>query len=268
MADDLIIKYFTEDLTEAEEQALSQILLSSAEEAWRFQRHAEAAYLHCGLPEPKRRGGQPPPGFMPGGSVFKPGLWLFLGLAAAGFLAWALWRNETTINETVTVSTTQAPSSILPAHSTGASILSGHPRGVPAKPSPTQAVLAPSGGLAKRADPVLSPPPPTPTLGSAPLPAALPAVTPVDALRQPHRSHSNLEVLVRRATPGQIEVRVLNPDGTQAVLLYQGLLQAGSWIFDWNGHLADGRPADPGTYQIQVESGPITQSKRVVIRKK
>jgi hypothetical protein len=94
-----------------------------------------------------------------------------------------------------------------------------------------------------------------------------PALTPINAATQPHSPHPNLEVLVKRAKPGPVTVRVLGPDGSQAVMLYQGLLQPGSWAFDWNGRLANGGAPDAGTYQIQVVSGAVTLSKPVVIRK-
>ena len=50
--DDLIKKFFQEDLSESEEKALSEKLLSSVEDAVRFGQHAEASYHYFGLPEP------------------------------------------------------------------------------------------------------------------------------------------------------------------------------------------------------------------------
>lgn len=90
MADDLIIKFFREDLTEAEEAALAGRLSSSVEDALRFGKHAETAYLHYGLPEPKWPGGPPPPGFFHK-SVWGLRLWLPLVLLA-GLSAWIAWK--------------------------------------------------------------------------------------------------------------------------------------------------------------------------------
>ena len=94
-----------------------------------------------------------------------------------------------------------------------------------------------------------------------------PALNSVNGIVQAHHPHTNLEVLVKRAKSGEVIVRVLGPDGTQAAMLYQGMLRPGNWTFDWNGRLGDGGPPPAGTYQIQVVSGAVTLNKSVVIRK-
>ena len=254
MADDLIVKFFREDLTEAEEEALSQRLSSSVEDALRLGQHAEASYRHYGLPEPKWTGG-PPPGFYPK-SGFKFGLWLPVVLLA-GLAAWVGWRywldKENKLSAPV-----PAPS---------ASLALSHPSGKKAGHSAarrSQEVIP--GRLEDKSiqDPKALV---AATASSGVLNNMRPALTPVNAAGQPHHPYSNLEVVVKRTKAGEVTVRVLQPDGSQAVMLYQGSLQPGSWIFDWNGRLADGGAPPSGTYQIQVVSGPVTMNKAVVIQK-
>lgn len=261
MADDLIIKFFREDLSESEESALSDRLSSSIEDALRFGQHAEASYRHYGLPEPKWRGG-PPPGFYPKSGP-KFGLWLPVVLLA-GLSTWGAWKYRQG-NE-------GKPSSSVPVASAPALTLStgmkykhnvSHPEKevVPAPLTPEAAQPAGETSLKSGSKITIN--------NSSPLPtrAVLPAFTPMNAAIQAHHPHPNLEVLVKQAKPGAVTVRVLEPNGSQAVMLYQGMLKPGSWIFDWNGRLADGEAPPVGTYQIQIVSGPVTLSKNVVIRK-
>lgn len=253
MADDLIIKFFREDLTEAEESTLSDHLSSSIEDALRFGQHAEASYRHYGLPEPAWRGG-PPPGFYPK-SGLKFGLWLpiaFLaGLSALG--AWKYWTR-----------TESKPSTSIP---TGVSTVLAH---TPQKRTESSPVVSEDKVIPDRLtreEVTAKTSSPDAAAVNSPAASTQPAMPPINAALQPHHPHSNLEVLVKRAKPGEVTVRVLEPNGNQAVLLYQGLLQPGSWAFDWNGRLSDGGRPPAGTYQIQVVSGAVTLSKPVVIRK-
>jgi hypothetical protein len=78
---DLIEKYFREDLSETEEARLSELLASSDEAANLFSRKAEEAYRRYGLPEPE----PPAPG---GGGHWSA--WI-LSLAVFGFLGTAVW---------------------------------------------------------------------------------------------------------------------------------------------------------------------------------
>jgi flagellar hook assembly protein FlgD len=95
-----------------------------------------------------------------------------------------------------------------------------------------------------------------------------PVSPPETAMTSPgSQAHSGLEVTVRQPAAGLVTVRVLKEDGTEAAFLYQGSLPAGQWVFGWDGKLADGSPAQPGSYQIQVTSGSVTRSKIVFIRK-
>jgi hypothetical protein len=266
MADDLIIKFFTEDLTEAEEQALSDKLASSSEEAVRFGQHAEASYRHYGLPEPQWRGGGPPRGFFPRPG-FGPGIWppmtllaVFLGWLGWHFLALSRWREseptpQRVASEAPRPQGLQDSSEVIP-EKIKRPIESLDLPDKPSSPAREEGREKESGVISK----------PEKTL--APLSPLTAVLTPVNVTAQPHHPHSNLEVMVRRSSPGQVTVEVLNPLGTPVVLLYQGLLQPGNWAFDWNGRLGDGSPVPPGIYHIQVQSGSILQSRSVVLRQK
>ncbi|SRR5579871_848129 len=255
MADDLIIKFFREDLTEAEETALLERLSSSVEDALRFGQHAEASYLHYGLPEPKWRGGPPPPGF-PSHSGSKLWLWLTLAFLAglSSWSAWTFWKGNENKPLTAVSRTAPGVSPSLPAVKQRGSILSGEkaviPDHLPESPAQNRDSLSTAQPAASR------------TLAQDNLPASTPIPAAV-----PGRSHTNLEVQVKRAKAGPVTVRVVGPDGAQAVMLYQGMLQPGNWAFDWNGRLANGRAPPAGTYQIQVVSGAVTLNKPVVLRK-
>lgn len=257
MVDDLIVKFFQEDLTEAEEEALSGRLLSSTEDALRFGQHAEAAYHYYGLPEPQWPGEGPGAGRAT--ASWKAWLWA-AAVGLAGLAGWAWWHHGTKFQAVPGVPF--APKSGTPA---------------PA--------LSPAGGTVKRgrpAEPARSTRPSSAPLSPATVGSEAPAsetphavapekggqVAPRNIQTQPHASHSNLEVVVKRHAPGPVTVRVLSPDGNPAVLLYQGSLPVGNWAFEWNGRLADGSLPPPGTYRIQVESGGVTLRKSVVLREK
>ena len=90
--------------------------------------------------------------------------------------------------------------------------------------------------------------------------------TPINLDVQPHANYSNLAVIVKRVEQGSISVRVLNLEGETTALLYEGMLGPGSWVFDWDGNLTNGQKAQPGYYQIQVISGPVTQKKVIQIK--
>jgi hypothetical protein len=244
MADDLIIKFFREDLTESEEAALSDRLKVSTEEALRFGQHAEASYRHYGLPEPEWPGNPPKGLFGPTG--LKLGLVLLAGLS--GWAGWKYWPGrELKLSASVSPALTSTLKASRPLNSSQAN-----------KPSEKEVIpdrLKPESNASASSE----------TQGSNP-PVST-ELTPVNVAAQPHHPHTNLEVQVKRAKPGEVTVRVLGPDGSQAVVLYQGMLQPGNWAFDWNGRLANGDAPVAGTYQIQVVSGAVTLSKSVLIRK-
>jgi hypothetical protein len=244
MADDLIIKFFREDLTEAEEQKLQETLSSSVEESWRFFQHAETAYQQYGLPEPHWPGDRPSSG-MGLKHWFEP----FLLVLALSSFGWALAHFGVKIRPVPTPSLSTAP----PANaSRPASRLPDPPEETDTSMDREKSTLDPGPRRG------------TSVPGSE---VKVDAVVPVPAVAAPrsHQAHSNLEVVVRRSRPTALRVRVVGPDGAQVVLLYQGTLDPGTWVFDWDGQLADGGKPAPGDYRIQVESGAVTQVKKVVI---
>jgi flagellar hook assembly protein FlgD len=75
-----------------------------------------------------------------------------------------------------------------------------------------------------------------------------------------------LSVVVDQAQSGPLKVSVLDPQGSEALVLYQGILAPGHWIFEWNGKLTGGGKPPAGTYEIQVQSGLFSQQKPVQIQ--
>ena len=268
MADDLIIKYFREELTEGEEQALLERLGSSHEEALRFGQHAETSYRHYGLPEPQWRGGGPPLGFFPK-SRFSPGIWLSIVLLT-GFLGWLGWHalslrrghsgegepeQQTVTSQAQTSQGLPDSDEVIPKKTKKTRESIALPK-KPSNPNPEKIAEEKTGAVSRST-----------SVTENPIPL-IAVSTPVNITTQPHHPHSNLEVMIRRSSPGQVTVEVLNPSGIPVVLLYQGLLEPGNWAFDWDGKFGNGELASPGIYRIQVQSGSISQSRSVVIRQK
>jgi len=254
---DLVSKYFLEDLNEAEDQALSEVLQNSPEDSLRFEDGLREAYLRYGLPDPQWPGNPNDYPSPQGGIRWKMWFWMML----AAFLAVASGRYLFT----------KGRNSLRPPAKTPVS--HRRPSGV-SQPKPHAAY--PSGHPAHASALDGEKPQPSfesaqPALSTGPIPpsSVSNAVKAQGALApaNPTKVHKGLEVTVRQAAPGQVTVRVLQADGTQAAFLYQGVLPAGNWVFDWDGKLSGETPAQPGSYRIQVTSGNITREKIVFIRK-
>jgi hypothetical protein len=272
---DLIEKFFQEDLTEAEEKALGDELFSSEETALRLGERAEQAYMRLGLPEPVWPALN---GTIPHVSKAVPWIRVFFWTILAGMIGITAWWCFFHKNAT------PAPSASLtrPASVEIPRILS---RGEPSETA--SEAVAPS--LKRPADknpiPAVSKEKPVQATGELgarkpaskakqPLPAEPPAAStsfnayppPLNLDENPGQSYSNLSVVVRRSTPGSLTVRVLNAQDAEVILLFHGDLEAGNWVFEWNGRLVDGRMAGPGDYQIEVQSGSFTQKKAIQIK--
>jgi flagellar hook assembly protein FlgD len=65
---------------------------------------------------------------------------------------------------------------------------------------------------------------------------------------------------------GRAAIRVLHPDGTEVRRLFDGNMKSGSWSVDWDGHLVDGKSAQPGLYRIEVNTNGAVKSREVRIR--
>jgi hypothetical protein len=271
VADDLILKYFQGDLTEAEEQALSERLLSSTEDALRFGQMAEKNYYIYGLPQPHWHGGGPSSGtgHSSSGSTHSPpgplasspgtgaahGPWHFLlqgaahlglkpillvsGLAAVGLTSAVVWH------QTIKTQPTLPP--VIQSVAT--------PVSNPALPAASKVVHRSSVSKVKKRSVLI------PALSSS----MSPVLTPVNMTKQPHSTYSNLAVVIHQSASGPVTVKVLNLEDSPIVLLYQGALSPGSWVFDWNGKLPNGQAAPSGYYQIQVQAGSRCQKKVIQI---
>jgi hypothetical protein len=268
--DDLVSKYFQEDLTEAEDQALEEKLLDSPEDSLAFVAAGEEAYHRYGLPEPRWPGN--PEDFPRLRSKGKIRPWFILvSILMAGA---ALWFYQTKVRPGI-LSTTSTGFFPLPWFSGHSKITQtagpqnltsdvGRPKikmipntlrisylSTPINPTGGEGVAGASRGNPR---------------GKVTFSNGTPSTTPLDMGTSPSRAHSDLEVVIHWPKTGQVTVRVVSQDGTKEVLLYQGILQRGKWAFDWDGRLADGQTAPQGSYQILVEAGPMTQSKDIVIR--
>ena len=87
--DDPVSKYFKEDLTAAEDQAMSERLRTSPEDSLRFEEGLRQAYLRYGLPDPVWPGNPEDGPRLPSPARKKPWVWIWAGAALlAGALAW------------------------------------------------------------------------------------------------------------------------------------------------------------------------------------
>jgi hypothetical protein len=253
--DDLVSKFFKEDLTQAEDQALQDLLLNSDEAAIRFDEQAQARYQRYGLPDPQwPEGGSAGPGSRGLGphDIHLAFLrWLHWGLlslvwvlaaAIVGVVGWTVWRGIAPA-DSVSVST------MTPAVSPMAgSASSGPAPGVGTAPPEVHASI-PAVGLAASA------------AGSP----WVPLLTPIDASENPGRTFSDLAVTVHKAAAGAVTVQVFTLEGAPIALLYQGSLPAGTWVFDWNGKTQSAQSASPGYYEIRLESQSGVQKKIIQI---
>jgi hypothetical protein len=252
---DLVEKYFREDLSEEEQIELSQSLLDSEDAAFKFSRLAREAYLRSGLPEPEPRWkDEPPPS--------RPSSWTGMILLAAGlglsalFLThfWARFHFPAPMvlsrAEDSSAVETSAPSA---ADENSGSSQAGSSQGAApaAAPPPVKADF----GIPKT----------PPSSADADIPAPEDQTAPVNLDVHPRTTFPDLSVVVDQAQTGPLKVSVLDPQGSEALVLYQGTLTPGHWIFEWNGKLSGGKPP-AGTYEIQVQSGLFSQQKPVQIQ--
>jgi hypothetical protein len=263
---DLIEKFFEKDLAEAERQALREELLSKDGAAEKFVEKAEASYKEFGLPEPR----------WTGPDVFRqsaePGLtqWLWLFVLLAGAIGVSMWwyfakGNPTNENSLSSFGSEQA-----------APIVSLSPKPVKKKHVPvasqpiTVAQMLPVTKLKANVEAPLTIQPSLPvqvqTTSTLPL-LVSPKFTPVNVDQNPNKPFSSLSVVLHRSTPGFLNVRLLDSAGRELVPLYRGNLPPGTWAFEWNGLLKDGRLAPPGKYGIEVRAGSWAQVKEVLIPK-
>jgi hypothetical protein len=250
---DLIEKFFREDLTEAEEQALSGMLDSSEEAAERFGGLAEAAYYRFGHPKPEWEG----PDALPprGGGGLKPWTWLVALATVAGLAYWA-WGKK---------GEGQLDASMPPALKEARQPLAEKaPRKLKGRPEEA----APGTQGESRKPPQAAAPPlvgKVPEKGAAGVPEPRTILTPVNLDEHPTHKFSSISVKINQAQAGLVKVRVLDMAGEEITPLYEGELPA-RWVFDWDGKLGNGRMVAPGYYRIEVESGSFTGHKNIRIQ--
>jgi hypothetical protein len=298
---DLVEKFFREDLTEAEHQALGESLLASDEAALKFEETAKAVYHRYGLPEPEPHWPDPtlPPqsGIGPWNSLL-PWIWpsLFLLGAVAVLMGWHHYRlsfsgiaspsktagtpgtaarlEKPGLSAVSRDRTTQALSSVSPQQPKSLMSSNSQPKAVtvaglksasvePEPRSPEGSGVSPAveNGKTVSAQPV--------DKVSADVNPILPAhaaLTPIRVDENSQRTFSNLSVEVSPESLSFVTIRVLDNRKGEITVLYRGNLEAGNWLFEWDGKSSSGRPVGPGLYQIEVKSGSFIQHKNVEIQ--
>lgn len=224
---DLIKKFFTSDLTEAEEKALAEQLASSEGAAERFAESAEKAYFTLGLPEPRMVGRL--------ARFFHSawGKWMPVIVVMGGVTAWYLWTRPVVPSVLHAVT----PARVEPApHAVGAFVTKAPVSVKPIAPKP---------------------------VGTPPTPAGFGETPPNPGFVTDYRK---LKVIVDQEKAGPITVSILSPEGFEVRRLYEGPLGVGKWAFSWDGIMADGMAAEPGVYHIQVTGAAKMISKEVIVR--
>jgi hypothetical protein len=237
-------KFFREELTEAEEKALSELLASSEDAAERFVALAEAAYRRHGHPEPKW---PEPPAVPPAsGAGLKPWIGLLvttiLGLGVLWFMAHRQGLRAGGAGEAAE-----------PAVPVKSEVREEAP--VRERPGREKA-LEKDGTFPDAREP--EPPSRPPARGSF--------LEPIRLDEGSSQKFSSISVKVNQAQEGPVQVRVLDMSGLEVTPLYDGTLALGTWVFDWDGKLPGGRSVAPGHYQIEVRSGTFSGKKTIRIQ--
>ena len=263
---DLIEKFFKKDLTEAEKEALAKQLSSSDKAAQKFGEKAVETYRSFGLPEPRWTG----PDTLrraPGTSYWK---WVALGLTLILLGGASTWVFHHSSNYPVngTAITTPLPetkpaelaSKPVPHKRKTVSASKRPPLAATPSASGEGNSVSPGQGTAKQGS--------TDVSSQAPvLTGPAPKLTPVNVDHNPDGTFSSLSVQLRVSSTRSVTVKVLDAKGEELLPLFNGALPAGNWAFEWNGLLKDGTLAQPGSYQIKVQSGSWSQTKEVLIQK-
>jgi hypothetical protein len=283
---DLLEKYFGKDLTEAEEEALGGALLAEDDTAEKLAAEAEAAYVRYGLPEPRWTGGNKPPFLSAGGG--KIWAWVMLLIGAAVL---ALWGRPALVSlkgalvgeRSVPGPSVKGKGALGTQEKRGGSSREGdrsdlrsQRQGSGSEVGGQEADTVNGPGMGEAGDgvdrsriaPMSEPRVPPRKVGDE-MGTFGPSVTgpaPVPWKEEAQRAYSNLSVVVDQGGLGYVTVRVLDGKGVARVLLYQGNLEVGRWVFEWDGKLPDHHPAPYGYYQIEVRSGSQTLRKSIQLK--
>ena len=82
----------------------------------------------------------------------------------------------------------------------------------------------------------------------------------------PGQEGQELSVVVNTAQKSLVTVRILDGQGNEVRAIYTGFVEPGHWSFQWDGLLENGEAANPGNYQIDVQSGETHLSKNIQIK--
>jgi len=249
--DDLVEKFYATDLTGEEEEALDRLLDSSPEAAERFARLAAEAYGRSGQPDPGAGGDD-----LASGPTAMRILLFFGGLfLVAAFGIWHVLRTGPAPAEGIPSNT----SVVSPTQHLGDS--NSIPEGnvsVPAENGKTPATNLRTPVLPGSSNPK----------SVAAHSDATPSKTHLSTDDATDPGHRNLKVTLELTEAAPVTIRVLDPQGQEVKSLYRGQLQTGKASFTWNGRLANGRKAPPGTYRIETRSGTTVQTREVLLQKK
>ena len=89
---DLIQEFFTRDLSEAENEALSKLLAESPDAVSRYEGLLEKNYLSLGLPQPVLPKGLQNPPYISGSAAAGGSGWMAVGLAGLALTGLAVWK--------------------------------------------------------------------------------------------------------------------------------------------------------------------------------
>ncbi len=227
---DLIDKYFSEDLTQAEDEALEGLLSTSEVAAERFFAKAEKDYFSYGLPDPVSTGIRswirPIRGWM--------GPAVLLMVLLMGGLFWS--------THSVPLSREAAPVVV---------------------PSSPQVPVTEQRSIEKKVVPLVRKiAPKTETTSVRETGSEPPAIGGISS-----KTYAGVRVIVKQENAGPVVVRVLDSDGAEVRRLYDGPLSAGQWAFTWDGVRKDKTAASPGDYAIEINNGRTVLTQEVEIRK-
>jgi hypothetical protein len=245
-------EYFKRDLSEAEEQQLSDELASSSEEAQHMAKRMGELYAQTGLPEPVWHDKPLPSSLIPGQvGILKKLLIPGLILALSGVLCYWGYR---CLNR---------PSAGLMPPAGPSESLTQPPASQPDSMKNTDATIPTvkkSSAVQNRVTTVTAPAKAAPkaagSVGQSPSTSASagqPGVPPAPAA--PGRTYQELSVVVDLPQSALATVRVYDKSNIEIRLLFAGILPQGQRTFAWDGKDEAGLVAPPGVYFIEIKSG-------------
>jgi hypothetical protein len=263
---DLVDKYFKEDLTEAEQSALAELLAGSDEASLKFEAKAKEAYLRYGFPDPQPRWPDSPGPSAPRGAGWGP--WIAPALIILGIVSFLVWGRHYLVSRVSSFSEEESRTSLVPQTDIPLKKGFNHQKNAREKKPADESVNTAASKINSASIPSskAAQSPKAGQVASALVVPVHPAYTPINLDQNPSKSYSGLSVQVGQSQLGFLTVRVLNNPGKEMVVLYRGNLGPGNWVFEWDGKSTDGRPAPSGYYQIEVHSGSFTQHKTVQIQ--